>query len=90
MKRGGCIGCFYKSNNEFKAMLKLSPTEYDEVMELEEAIQDKRSDFFAPTNVRQGLRKFKEQIKKQLTLFENDEIYSIVNDVTKCGVFCNR
>ena len=90
MKRGGCVGCYYKGKSEFKALLKLQPKEYDKVMELEEVIQDKREKFFAPTNVRQGLRKFKEEVFAQPDLFEAEEQYATINDVTKCGVFCNR
>jgi hypothetical protein len=90
MKRGGCKGCYFKGRGEYRAMAVINEKEYDEVMELEEAIQDVRGKFFAPTNVREGLRRFKEVIKSQPSIFPPDEEYGVINTATKCGVFCNR
>lgn len=90
MKRGGCIGCYFKGKKEFRALLKLVPEEYNEVMELEEVIQDGRLSFFAVTNVREGLRKFKEKEDAQTSLFTPEEEYSLINDATPCGAFCHR
>lgn len=90
MRRGGCVGCYYKGKNEFRALLKLEPEEYTQVMELENLIQDKREKFFAVTNVREGLQKFKEKEDAQLSLFSPEEEYSLINDATPCGAFCHR
>jgi len=87
MKRGGCVGCYYKSIKEYKAMALLNPTEFKIVEDLEKAIQDKRKTFFS---IHQGITM--EQIRESVNnmLFKPDEIYPTVNNATKCGVFCNR
>lgn len=91
MKRGGCKGCPFKSKREYKAMIHLSPDEYDEVMELEEEIQDKRESFYhVLDHLGISMRDYKKSVLDQPELFDPKENYSIVNNVTKCGVFCNR
>jgi hypothetical protein len=40
MKRGGCIGCYYKSKKEYEAMALLNPQEFKIVEDLENEIQD--------------------------------------------------
>jgi hypothetical protein len=87
MKRGGCIGCYYKSIKEYEAMALLNPTEFKIVEELENEIQDIRKEFFS---IHQS--KTMKQIREHAlsSLFSADEMYATINDVTKCGVFCNR
>ena len=87
MKRGGCIGCYYKSKKEYTAMALLNPLEFKIVVDLENSIQDKRDKFFS---IHKG--KTMKQIREDALscLFSPDEIYPTTNDVTKCGVFCNR
>jgi hypothetical protein len=88
MKRGGCIGCFYKSKKEFEAMAILNPDEYDVVANLEADIQDKRDKFFHVIDSIPNLKDFKRHARS--ILFKPDEIYPVINNATKCGVFCNR
>lgn len=88
MKRGGCKGCYYKSKKEYMAMAILNPVEFDEVADLEQEIQDKRDKFFHVIDSIGNLKEFKKQA--QSILFKPDEIYTQINDVTQCGVFCNR
>ena len=91
MKRGGCVGCYYKGKQEVIAMYKLNRKAYNYVMEIEESIQDKRGkDFFVMGNIGMTLRNFAEQIEKQLEIFDSSKFYSVINDSTSCGVFCNR
>jgi 3'-phosphoadenosine 5'-phosphosulfate sulfotransferase (PAPS reductase)/FAD synthetase len=90
MKRGGCVGCFYKSKKEYEAMVHLSEHEFDQVLELEESIQDKRQEFYVIKKDMGSFRDFKKEIKKQPLLFNPEEIYSVVNNETPCGIFCNR
>jgi hypothetical protein len=87
MQRGGCIGCYYKSKKEYEAMALLNPDEFKIVQNIEENIQDRREDYFS---ILPGITMA--QIKRNISnmLFNPDEIYSQVNDVTQCGVFCNR
>jgi 3'-phosphoadenosine 5'-phosphosulfate sulfotransferase (PAPS reductase)/FAD synthetase len=88
MKRGGCKCCYFKSKREFEAMAILNEKEYDEVAELESTIQDKRDQFFHLAIGVPNLKDFKAKAKS--VLFNSEEIYPVINNVTKCGVFCNR
>jgi len=87
MKRGGCIGCYYKSIKEFEALALLNPEEFKVVEDLEEELQDRREKFFSIKE-----RKSMKQIRKSTEnmIFKPEEIYPIINDTTNCGVFCNR
>lgn len=87
MQRGGCVGCYYKSKKEYEAMALLNPTEFKIVEDLENEIQDRRTEFFS---IRQDMTM--KQIRESVSnmLFQPDEIYPVINIVTKCGVFCNR
>ncbi len=90
MKRGGCVGCFYKSKKEFEAMVHLSPEEFDVVMNLEETIQDKRGEFYKIKKDMPRMKDFKNEVKNQLLMFKPEDIYPTINTETRCGVFCNR
>ena len=87
MSRGGCVGCYYKSKKEYEAMALLNPKEFTEVQNIEENIQDRRESFFS---ILPGITM--QQIKDNVSnmIFKPEEIYPVVNDATKCGVFCNR
>jgi hypothetical protein len=87
MRRGGCIGCYYKSKKEYEAMALLNPAEFKVVENLEEEIQDKREKYFS---IKDGIkmREIREGVANMI--FTPDEIYPTINDATKCGVFCNR
>jgi len=87
MQRGGCIGCYYKSRKEYEAMALLNPEEFKVVEDLENEIQDKRTDFFS---IRQDatMKQIRESVANML--FKPEEIYPVINNATKCGVFCNR
>lgn len=87
MKRGGCIGCYYKSRKEYEAMALLNPDEFKIVQDLEEGIQDTRDKFFSIIQ-NKPMRQIKADVSN--LLFTPDEIYPTINDATKCGVFCNR
>lgn len=87
MQRGGCIGCYYKSIKEYTAMALLNPKEFKVVEDLENAIQDRRKKFFSIlVNIKMS------QIRENASaiLFKPEEIYPVINNVTRCGVFCNR
>jgi len=88
MKRGGCKGCYFKSKKEFQAMAVLNPNEYDEVADLEDYIQDKRDKFFHIIDSIPNLKDFKRHA--QSILFSPEDIYPVINNATKCGVFCHR
>jgi hypothetical protein len=86
MQRGGCVGCFYKSKKEFEAMALLNEKEFDEVVEVEESIQDKREDYFSIRPNIPSMRKLKDSLPK---MFKPKDMYKEYIDVeTPCGVFC--
>lgn len=88
MKRGGCKGCYFKSKSEVKAMSVLAPQILDELQDMEESIQDDRSQFFYMfSNIKCSIRDF----RKQLPLFDLTEVYeNEIVDPDACGLFCNR
>lgn len=88
MQRGGCKMCYYKSKKEYMAMALMNPKEFDEVAELEETIQDRRDKFFHIIDSIPKLKDFKRHAES--VLFDQKEMYPVINNVTKCGVFCNR
>jgi len=91
MKRGGCIGCYYKGKSEMLAMYHLNKKAYNFVKELEEQIQDERGKkYYVINNIHMSLKKFGELIEKSKEIFKPEEIYPVINDSTNCGVFCNR
>ena len=88
MSRGGCVGCFFKSKKEFKAMAAMNPQEFDNVMYLEEAIQDERGKYF---RIRKNMPRLRElKAETQNTLFKPEEMYLTEDIFTPCGVFCHR
>lgn len=95
MKRGGCIGCFYKSKKEYGAMSLLNPAEFKIVEDLENELQTIMKD-----GVTEGRKKYysilfnttMKEIRElaSASLFKPEDIYPTINDATQCGVFCNR
>ena len=96
MKRGGCIGCFYKSKKEYEAMSLLNPSEFKIVEDLEKELQvimkdgyegEKRQKYFSIlfNTTMEDIR-----LRAKESLFKPDEMYALTNDLTQCGVFCNR
>ena len=87
MRRGGCIGCFYKTLSEYMAMAVLNPKEFKIVEDLETEIQDTNKEFYS---IIKGLPMSKIRKIAKGGFFKPEEIYPVVNDMTPCGVFCNR
>lgn len=88
MQRGGCIFCPFKSRKEYIAMSLLSPGEFEEVVQIEEKVQDKREDFFS---INQGFKMRDLRDFASNNLFTPEEMYPQKYEVyTQCGVFCNR
>lgn len=91
MKRGGCVGCYFKSKKEFEAMARMNPEEFLKVAELEEMMQDRREEYYhIHAGIGEPLRRFFERIKNTPLMFSMEEIYPVINDATTCGVFCHR
>jgi len=88
MKRGGCVGCFYKSKREYAAMAKQSPAEADSIARLEEIIQDERGKYYAVRDGIKNMRRFIEAARSQLEFEFSQEDEMVVPEA--CGVFCRR
>lgn len=88
MKRGGCVGCFYKSKREYAAMAKQSPAEADSIAAIEEAIQDERGKYYAVRDGIKNMRRFIEQARAQQEFAFNQNDEMVVPEA--CGVFCRR
>lgn len=88
MKRGGCVGCFYKSKREYAAMAKQSPAEADSIAAIEEAIQDERGKYYAVRDGIKNMRRFIEQARAQQEFEFNQSDEMVVPEA--CGVFCRR
>ena len=91
MRRGGCIGCFFKSRAEYRDMAIMSPHEADSVAELEDSIQDARGTRYGIRDGIPNLGKFNAMVRRQgllpLALDESDGDGAFP---TPCGVFCHR
>lgn len=90
MNRGGCVGCFYKSKKEYEAMALFAPEEAYAVAELEEAIQDKRGEYYHFHPDIPNMREFILQVQHG-QIFTKEEMYQGRQPESKgCGVFCHR
>lgn len=90
MKRGGCIGCYYKSEKEYLAMAHLDPETFQKVLNLENELnqyENTRGKFFSilPKKTMQVIKN-----DALTSLFTPQEMYATINNATNCGVFCNR
>lgn len=90
MLRGGCRMCFFKSEKEFKAMYFLNRKEFDEVMQFEKSIQDKRGKFYSIMGNGKSLRQLAAECQQTLQ-FDFSELYADYRKSGRsCGAFCNR
>ena len=91
MQRGGCVGCFFKSKKEFKAMAVLNEQEFDSVMEIEEDLNNNLTTREGYYRIKQDMPKLKElKAEANATLFKPEEMYLQEEIYTPCGVFCHR
>jgi len=90
MERGGCKYCPFKAKKEYAAMVHFAPEEIAEVMELEEAIQDKRNKYFRIRANMPRMREFIEIEKNNLFGAEITDHYKQSEQHKSCGVFCHR
>lgn len=90
MRRGGCIGCYFKSKREIMAMDNLRPDILNDLENLEESIQDSRERFAIMfPNIKMSIKNF----RKNVDLFKNEEEKGYDENRIKqtwCGVFCHR
>jgi glycosyltransferase involved in cell wall biosynthesis len=87
MSRGGCKMCYFKSENEYKAMYYLNRKEFNEIKELEQKIQDKKTNFFSIMPNGKSLQQLENELKNTLDL---DFISMYKSKEKTCGAFCRR
>ncbi len=87
MRRGGCVGCFYKSPKEYYRMAKEAPEEAYSIADLEDDLQDNRASHYGVRDGIANMRRFLDNSRAQMEMELNDE-----HDLTTspCGVFCHR
>lgn len=94
MARGGCVGCHFKRKSEYAAMAVHSPAEFDQVADVEEAIQDRRGTFYAVRDGIPNMRRFGEAKRRehesQGQLFPLQMADDAIPPPSACGVFCHR
>ena len=71
-------------------MAAINPAEFKKVQDIEEELNDNillRKKYFSIKP-----NKKMSDIKQEAlsSLFKSEEVYATINDVTQCGVFCNR
>ena len=91
MKRGGCIGCYYKSQKEYVAMSLLNPDEFKIVEDLENKLNSGVKNTRKHTyTILSGVSMKELRERGERMMFDPHDIYPAVNDMTQCGMFCNR
>lgn len=90
MLRGGCRMCFFKSEKEYRAMYHLNKKEFEEMMQFEEGMQDKRLKFYSIMSNGKSLRQLAKECESELFV----DVKSLYEDYKKegksCGAFCHR
>jgi 3'-phosphoadenosine 5'-phosphosulfate sulfotransferase (PAPS reductase)/FAD synthetase len=93
MKRGGCVGCIFKSVPEFKAMYFFSRSEFDENLKLENEVQDKRKRFFTLSMSQKPFQVIADECEREIQMWGRDNVekmYQKVKPGQSCGPFCQR
>lgn len=93
MNRGGCFMCIYKSVNEYKAMYIFDRKTFDKVKNIEEKVQDKRSNFFTISVNKMPMYHIQNLIENEVRLWGIDAVkdfYQQIEQKQACGAFCHR
>ena len=91
MQRGGCKFCFFKKEAEYKAMYYFDRETFNENLELEKSIQDKKKKFFSIMPSGKSMAQLAKECES--TLFNDidmKELYGQIEKTTYCGGFCHR
>jgi len=89
MSRGGCYSCFFKSKNELLGLAKYEPELFNNLIERENAVQDKRKKHYSMFEHLHKLplssvKKIADE-QEQIEMFEKGGTYE-----AECGVFCRK
>jgi len=91
MQRGGCKFCFFKKEDEYKAMYYLDHDTFLENKAFEQSIQDKKKRYFAIMPSGKSMQQLENECSH--TLFSDidmKKLYTSVEKTTYCGGFCHR
>lgn len=90
LSRGGCVGCYFKTKHEIKAMHHTNPSLLDELQHLEESVQDSREKFFFMfPNLKTSIKNFRKTIQSSPELFDTSIHYKSSTH-SPCGAFCHK
>lgn len=91
MLRGGCSMCFYKSQNEYKALYYMNRPEFEEMVQFEKDYQDDRKRTYAIMSNKKTLTQLANECSTEMF---QDTILETYNEYLKegksCGAFCRR
>jgi hypothetical protein len=93
MARGGCKFCFYKSEDEYKAMYHLDRLTFNEGWGMEDRIQDKRGKFFAILASGRPFSEIAAECEREIALFGQEAITSLYRQIKaprSCGGLCHK
>lgn len=93
MKRGGCVGCIFKSVAEFKALYFFNRSEFEDNMRLENEVQDKRKKFFSLSVSQRSFASIAAECERELQMWGAEEVekmYQKIKPGQSCGPFCQR
>lgn len=93
MTRGGCKFCFFKSMSEYKAMYLFDRDSFNEIVELEESIQDKRLKYYAMIIKGVPFRHIGNIVENEIQNWGVDtviDMYKKTAQTKTCGAFCHR
>ena len=93
MKRGGCVGCIFKSVAEFKALYYFNRAEFDDNLNLENEVQDKRKKFFTLSVSQRSFTSIAAECEREISLWGREQVekmYQKVKPGQSCGPFCQR
>ncbi len=91
MSRGGCYSCFFKSKRELMALAKYEPELFNNLIEREETIQDKRKKYYYMFD---KFTRTLRQVKKEVDRVEQIEMFNekgkLTYETEDCGLFCRK
>lgn len=93
MSRGGCRMCFFKSEKEYKALYFLNNKEFQEILNFEESIYNRRKKFYSIMGNGKSLRQLASECENEKAFMQGQdwsELYKSLRKETSCGAFCHR
>jgi hypothetical protein len=93
MQRGGCEGCIFKQEAEYKALYFFDRKTFEKNRTLEESVQDKRKKFFTISMTGKSFREIAEECETEVRNWGLQTVlnmYKKIKPSQSCGAFCHR